>query len=273
MTSIREAFEAACLAELQALKPGNVHRWADGHRMVLDDFATSARVSAPAIGAAGAPVGRRILNAVEATRAAVGQNTNLGILLLCAPLAKAAETGGDLQAGLEAVLAGLDAADAEAVYAAIRLALPGGLGEAPEADVRAAPPMGLVEAMRLAADRDRIAWNYANGFADVLDQGLALLDRLERRGWTPEWALTGVYMGFLSRQPDTHVARKHGRRLAEIVRIEAADLGTELLAAANPAAFEAALLAFDTYLKQRGINPGTTADLTVAVRFAASLRA
>ncbi|SNB78399.1 triphosphoribosyl-dephospho-CoA synthase [Arboricoccus pini] len=271
MTRIEAAFEAACLAELQALKPGNVHRWADGHRMTLDDFARSAKASAPAIGEAGATVGQRILEAVKATRAAVGQNTNLGILLLCAPLAKAAEMAGDLDAGLKAVLASLDEADAQAVYAAIRLANPGGLGETPEEDVHSAPKLGLVDAMRLAAGRDRIAWNYANDFSDVLGQGRALLQRLERRGWTPEWALTGVYMGFLSRQPDTHVARKHGQRLAEIVRIEAADLGAELLAASNPAAFEAALLTFDTQLKRRQINPGTSADLTVAVRFAASL--
>ena len=33
------------------------------------------------------PVGRRILEAVRATREAVGTNTNLGIVLLCGPLA------------------------------------------------------------------------------------------------------------------------------------------------------------------------------------------
>ena len=85
-------YRAACLAELDALKPGNVHAHAPGHRMVLADFVTSADVSAPALARAGAGVGTRVRDGVAATMAAVGQNTNLGILLLCAPLA-VAQTG------------------------------------------------------------------------------------------------------------------------------------------------------------------------------------
>ena len=74
-----------------ALKPGNVHVFADGHGMTAEDFCRERRerprpLSAPprALGSAGASVG-----AVEAS-GAVGQNTNLGIVLLCAPLAAAA---------------------------------------------------------------------------------------------------------------------------------------------------------------------------------------
>ena len=86
-------YRAACLAELDALKPGNVHAYAAGHRMVVADFVASADVSAPALAQDGAGVGTRIQEGVAATMAAVGQNTNLGILLLCAPLAAAAERG------------------------------------------------------------------------------------------------------------------------------------------------------------------------------------
>ena len=64
-------------------------------------------------------------------------NTNLGILLLCAPLAAAAERGGtDLEATLAGILKNLDRGDAEQVFRAIRLANPGGLGEVPRYDVR-----------------------------------------------------------------------------------------------------------------------------------------
>ena len=52
-----------------------------------------AEVAAEPIARLGASVCARILGAIEATRAAVGQNTNLGIVLLCAPLARAAERG------------------------------------------------------------------------------------------------------------------------------------------------------------------------------------
>ena len=83
--AIAAAYRASCLDELDALKPGNVHAFADGHRMAVADFVASAEISAPHLAEAGAPVGRRVLRAVEATIDQVGQNTNLGILLLCAP--------------------------------------------------------------------------------------------------------------------------------------------------------------------------------------------
>ncbi len=91
---IEAAFREACAAELAALKPGNVHRHAAGHGMTMDDFVRSADAAARPLCRTGATLGERILDAVAATRAAVGQNTNLGIVLLCAPLAMAAERGG-----------------------------------------------------------------------------------------------------------------------------------------------------------------------------------
>src|SRR5665809_19443 len=120
--TIVRAFHDACLAELDALKPGNVHRFRDGHRMTIADFMASADAAAPAIGRAGLPVGARIRLAVEATATAVGQNTNLGMVLLAAPLANAAldQGKGDLQRRLARVLAGLTVDDARETYQAIR---------------------------------------------------------------------------------------------------------------------------------------------------------
>src|SRR4051794_37952321 len=89
--AIAAAFVAACRDELDAPKPGNVHVFADGHRMAVDDFMRSADAAATPLTEPGARVGQRILGAVAATRAAVGTNTNLGIILLCAPFAVAAE--------------------------------------------------------------------------------------------------------------------------------------------------------------------------------------
>jgi triphosphoribosyl-dephospho-CoA synthase len=80
------------------LKPGNVHRFGDGHRMTVADFVASAEAAAPLIARKGPSVGERIRLAAEATRLAAGQNTNLGILLL-ALLAGAAldPRSGDLE--------------------------------------------------------------------------------------------------------------------------------------------------------------------------------
>ena len=125
------SFHEACLAELEALKPGNVHRFANGHNMSVGDFEKSAAAAAPAIGAPDLSVGERIEAAVEATREAVGQNTNLGIVLLAAPLAQAAldPSGHSLEDRLKEVLGSLTVEDACAAYRAIRLAEPGGLGQ------------------------------------------------------------------------------------------------------------------------------------------------
>lgn len=247
--SIADAFVAACRAELAALKPGNVHRFADGHGMTVADFERSAEVAAPALACRGAGVGRRVLEGVEATRTALGQNTNLGILLLAAPLAVAAETA----RSVPAVLATLTDEDAQLAFAAIRHAAPGGLGRSEAHDVADEPTVGLVEAMRVAEGRDRIAWNYAHGFDDVLGFALARLPTLE-----PD-AVTGVYLDLLARGPDSHVGRRHGAEVAAAVQeqAQAADRHDR-----------AALLRWDAALKVAGINPGTTADLVVATCFA-----
>ena len=87
---LRATYEAACRREIAALKPGNVHIFADGHRMSADDFLTRAVASSAPLARPGLAVGRIIFEAVRATRQEVGTNTNLGIILLCAPLLSAA---------------------------------------------------------------------------------------------------------------------------------------------------------------------------------------
>jgi len=268
-------FQDACLAELDALKPGNVHRFAGGHRMNVADFERSAAAAAPAIGAPGLSVGTRIARAVEATKAAVGQNTNLGIVLLAAPLAQAAlaGTGGDLRARLSSVLENLSVEDARAAYGAIRKAEPGGLGQAPEHDVAHEPSVSLIEAMRAAERRDRIAWNYAHGFVDIFDLGLKWLAGGRQRWGDVPWVTTYVYLGFLAHIPDTLIERKFGGDAASAVRDEARPIEAGLSQCSAPEDMVAPLTAFDTALKERGLNPGTSADLTVATLFAAALQA
>ena len=77
------------------------------------------------------------------------------------------------------VLAALTREDARFVFKAIRLANPGGLGRVESEDVAAEPSVTLLEAMRLAANRDRIAEQYANNFATVL----AGAERLREGQW------------------------------------------------------------------------------------------
>jgi triphosphoribosyl-dephospho-CoA synthase len=271
---IAAAFTAACRDELAAPKPGNVHVFADGHRMTAAQFIRSAQAAAGPLTMPGARVGRRILGAVEATSAAVGTNTNLGIILLCAPLAAAAEgQDTDLRTALGDALDRLDVEDARLAFRAIVLASPGGLGDAERHDVRAPPDVSLRDAMAAAAERDRIARQYVCSFEDVFITGEAALGAARVRRGEPNLTTLAVFLAFLSAFPDTHVARKHGASVAEAVQHTARGFQARLHAAEDAAHFHADLLDWDKTLKDRGINPGTSADLTVATLFVANLRA
>ena len=264
---IADAYREACGLELAALKPGNVHRDADGHGMTVDDFLRSAEASAGPLTEPGLALGERIYRAVSATRAAVTCNTNLGILLLCAPLIQAAleptECGG-LRRRLDAVLRTADRTDTDWLFRAIRLAAPGGLGVAHEHDVFGAALATPLEVMAAAAHRDQIARQYADGFGDLFERALPLLVGFETRWLDPAWAAAGLYLDFLARYPDSHVARKWGLDQAVAVARRAAPLAAALAEAARPQVCTEALRALDRDLKTAGINPGTSADLTVA---------
>jgi len=270
---IMSAYRDACRAEIEALKPGNVHRFADGHRMTADQFLESADVSAPLVSEPGASVGRRVLDAVTATREKVGTNTNLGILLLCAPLAKAAENvTADFRQDLHRTLDDMDADDARDVFAAIRLTNPGGLGDAAEQDVREEPTVSLIEAMGMAADRDLIARQYTTSFADIFAGGLSAWNEATERNEPDMWPTIFVYLYFLSSFPDSHVGRKHGIDLAEKVRKEAEIIRRMVTDETNLSWRQEVLLEFDKRLKHGDINPGTSADLTVATLFVSNMK-
>jgi triphosphoribosyl-dephospho-CoA synthase len=267
------AYREACLLELRALKPGNVHVHGGGHGMTVEDFELSAEVSAAPLTETGSPVGRRLRDAMRATWSRVGANTNLGILLLAAPLLAAGERAapGELRAALLELLESLTIEDAVQAYEAIRLAQPAGLGQAAAQDVASRPTIALRQAMALAAGRDRIARQYATGFEDVFEIGVARLVAARRSGTSPEWAATYVYLSFLAAFPDSHVERKLGQACAEAVRTEAAALLARIPSADQLSRQSERLLAFDRDLKARGINPGTSADLAVASLLAAAI--
>ena len=271
---IRAAYLAACQAELQALKPGNVHVFAEGHGMSVADFEASAEASAGPLTHPALPVGERILRAVRRSRRATGSNTNLGILLLCAPLAAAAEGHGgpDLRPRLRRVLAKLGRKDAAAVFSAIALANPGGLGKSRRHDVRRPPRVTLLTAMAEARRRDRIAGQYASGYRDVFRIGLPRLAAALSRWGDGGPAVSATFLAFLSGFPDSHVRRKFGPGAAQALCRRAGFLDRLVMRDGLSPALQADLLKFDAELKATGINPGTSADLTVATLFAAALQ-
>lgn len=290
---LRRAYLSACAWDVAVPKPGNVSWRAAGHRMQASMFIASAEASAAALTEPGAGVGARILAAVTATQARVGCNTNLGIVLLCAPTAAAFERAARagptvdeaaLRSAWREVRDALTVDDARQAHAAIALARPAGLGRLPEHDVAQPPRLDLRASMALAADRDRIARQYRDAAEDLFDFGQAVLrapagqrDALAREPGHPAdvgaaRCVRDLYLAFLASAPDSHIVRKHGPELAHSVLRQAASWRLALAEGDGPAA-EQGLADWDDALKRQAINPGTSADLTVATLMLTALLA
>ncbi len=199
--------QLACLLEVTARKPGNVHRDADLPGLHFIDFLLSAMaIAEPLNQAASAGIGRTVFGAIGATRNLVATNTNLGIVLLLAPLA-AVPIGQDIHAGVEKVLAATTVDDAREVYRAIRLAQPGGLGEVADQDIAIEPTATLRDVMKIAAHRDLVARQYASGFQEVFTVALPALRSAIDAGQTLEKAIIVTYLNLLSRYPDSLIAQ------------------------------------------------------------------
>lgn len=267
---IRQWVETACVWEATAPKPGNVHPAASFIDLTFDDFVAAARAAAPHLaGAAKRGVGRAVLEAVESTRKVCGSNVNLGICLLIAPLA-AVPMDQTLSEGIAPVLAGLTEADARDAYEAIRRAQPGGLGAAPKQDVSAAPTLGLIEAMRLAEERDRIAWNYVHRFEDVVTTGPAILNHwIEHDALDRDTIIVALALELMAVTPDTLIARKCGGETAREASLRARDVLKSDWPDSSAGAQR--IREFDAWLRSddHRRNPGTTADIVAATLFAA----
>ncbi|HMQ52818.1 MAG TPA: triphosphoribosyl-dephospho-CoA synthase [Anaerolineae bacterium] len=272
--TVAQAAQLACLLEVSAEKPGNVTPSYAFSDMSYEDFLRSAVAIGPELGRAGERrVGETILAAITATRRWTAANTNLGIVLLLAPLARAAlSEPPPLRAGLSRVLADLSVYDAQQSYRAIRLAAPGGLGDGVAHDVHVEPAVTLGQAMYSARERDSVAAEYTSDYALTFELGLPALQAAMATGLSQRLAVVQVYLEILAAIPDTLIARKRGRSLAESVTRQAQQVVKA--GGVHTAAGRQAVADFDLKLRQaadNSLNPGTTADLVAAVLFVALL--
>jgi triphosphoribosyl-dephospho-CoA synthase len=260
----------ACLLEVSAPKPGNVSPGRPFADLTYEDFLASAvAIGQPFARVAHQSLGETIRQAIDATACWTRTNTNLGMVLLLAPLARAASMagGGDLRDAVRRVLDQTTLDDTREVYVAIRRAGPGGLGRAAEQDVAGEPDVTLLEAMRLAADRDGVAREYATGFETTFERGAPTLERARRDGLPSGDAIVETFLQLLAHGRDTHIVRRTG--------VEAADRVSALARAAleaggvRSAEGRQAIEAMDAAIRdeRNSNNPGTTADLTAAAIF------
>lgn len=260
-------YKQACICDVQAFKPGNVSVYSNGHNMTADDFILSAELSADSITNPEYSLGEKIYYAVKATKEAVACNTNLGIILLCAPLIQAAyqlQKGQIFRDKCQQVLENTTIEDAAWVFKAITLASPGGLGKSKNQDVSDMPTVTLTQAMEIASKKDSIALQYITNYKDIFDFSILRYNAGFMKFDAQAWAITYVYTGLLSKFPDSHIERKYGKKYSEWVLRQIIAVDNALFNTSHPEQLLPMLHEVDRKFKIRGINPGTTADLTVA---------
>ena len=278
------AAQAACILEADAPKVGNVNRRRDFSDCCLEDFHLSALAIGKPLGQVKKQgIGQTVHRAIRATRQAVPSNTNLGIVLLLAPLAMAwsriTENIGAKNAnisrralwasGIAQVLHTLTTEDTRLVYEAVRLAAPSGMGSLENHDVYREynPEITLLEAMRLAADQDLIARQYITDFQVVLGVAVSAVEGALNDGLPLPEATAHVHLFLLSQYPDSLITRKAGSDLSRKVQARAQTVwekGGWLTDTGQAGAAE-----FDAWLREDGnrLNPGSTADLMAAALF------
>jgi triphosphoribosyl-dephospho-CoA synthase len=275
---IAQLAQMACIWEACAPKPGNVNRAHNFSDTSLEDFLLSAVAIGRAFeSAAKTGLGLIIGQAVVETRRWVKTNTNLGLILLLAPLAKTCSSLVEsvdekvsletIRKRLKAILNALTVEDARYAYAAIRMAQPGGLGRVEQADVAEEPMITLLQAMALAQDRDAVAREYVSSYAITFETGLPALKEAMSRGGDFSKAIVQTFLTILKHVPDTLVARKRGLDMAMQVSRQA-DHVLKMGGVFTPEG-QAALGEMDRSLRDENhtLNPGATADLTATAIF------
>lgn len=283
----------AVTLEASARKLGNVHPQASFSDMGYEDFLRSAISIGPCFDTLQASrVGKLVYTAVSATRLSVNVNTNLGTLLLIAPIAIATHnishsmhhrdakesqrqplTLSELRQQTAAVIEDLNAEDSQLVYDAIRVAAPGGLGKTDKLDVHhQAAPENLIEAMRVVEEIDQIAKTYCSHFHFFFDEVIPSL-KSELESWEDTHLAVRLFqLRWLARFGDSLVLRKLGEKENLLLREKA----TQLLKTFEHEKmrwtdqFESHWQTVDHWMREDGHrrNPGTTADLIAAGLFA-----
>jgi len=276
-------------------KPGNVHRTADLKESTFEHFIASAIAIGPIVldvakkgfragkgevKTADIGVGGTIKSAIENTmKWQRDGNTNLGLVLLLTPLAAAAgitlaKEGKiemkKLRANLSSVLKSTTPEDALNVYDAILIANPGGLGGMDKLDVKNKASkkkikeerISLYEIMNLSSEWDNISREWVTDMQITFEFGYPLVKKLYGRTKNMNTTTVQSFLELLSKYPDTFVQRIHGKKIAERVSEKARAIIKEggMLTSKGGAL----ITKFDEELREKGINPGTTADLTAS---------
>lgn len=276
-------------------KPGNVHRTADLGEAKFEQFIASSIAIGPAllgvtrkgyeagrgeIKLSNIGVGNAIKHAIQDTiKWQSNENTNLGVVMLLIPLAAAAGATlarvgkikvQKLRENLLDVLKSTTPEDALNLYEAITIARPGGLGKVAELDVCdeksksriKKEKISLFKIMEMSSEWDNISREWVTGMQITFEVGYPLAKKLYSMTKNVNTTTVQLFLELLSKYQDTQVQRTRGKMISDEVSKKAAaivkkggmltDRGRKLVSR------------FDEELRKKGVNPGTTADLTAS---------
>jgi len=124
----------------------------------------------------------------------------------------------------------------------------------------------------LASSKDRIALQYITDYKDIFDYSVLSYNKCFIRWADVNWAAVMVYTDLLSQFPDSHIERKYGNKYTEMIAAKMCEFSQALSQSDRPELLKPIFYEFDQVLKSNGVNPGTTADLTVATVFTVFLQ-
>ena len=266
---LKKQIKFVCDTEIKSLKPGNVHKYSEGHGMNLKDFLKSSLIISKCLTKNNLDLGKKILISVNEIQNKIKKNTNLGIILMLSPIATIVQEEGviskeELLKKIKSLIKKQNIKNSIPIFKAISLTSPGGLGFSKKYDVNELPNTNLYKAMEFAKKKDLIARQYCNGFEDIYKIGIPAYKKFYNKWGKVDWALTGVYLTFLKKFNDSHIVRNKGNKIATSIKKEAKKYYFFLKRNKNLTKIKKKLLIFDKKLKSKRINPGTIADLTVA---------
>ena len=266
LDDLKSAYLFSCKKDIELIKPGNVNLLSSHKDTKAQDYLDSAILSSKELFNQNYSLGKRILESVNVTRSQVNVNTNLGIILLCAPVIQSYIDFNnlDLREGIKRTLSTTSIKDTHDLCAAINISSPGGLGDSDMYDTASYPNASIKQIMDYSQEYDRISYQYSHNFSDIFDFIIPKLEFLNQRYESLDISLSLLFIEILAKIPDSHISRKFGDKIAKKTSNNAHDLLKILDREHDPDYLAKALNNLDYEYKKKGINPGTTADLLVA---------
>jgi len=266
LDDLKSAYLFSCKKDIELIKPGNVNLLSSHKDTKAQDYLDSAILSSKELFNQNYSLGKRILESVNVTRSQVNVNTNLGIILLCAPVIQSYIDFNnlDLREGIKKTLSTRSIKDTHDLCAAINISSPGGLGDSDMYDTASYPNASIKQIMDYSQEYDRISYQYSHNFSDIFDFIIPKLEFLNQRYESLDISLSLLFIEILAKIPDSHISRKFGDKIAKKTSNNAHDLLKILDREHDPDYLAKALNNLDYEYKKKGINPGTTADLLVA---------